>query len=151
MGADLRRPAGQPDPAPRGRRDRVRPDDGAHRRSRTRSGRAALASDARRAGHGSGGFDAYASSGFGRERVPHDDLRERPARGGAACVARVGVGGEDGRLLVPTPSEYQLAIGDLVLGPGTDYIIHDVDGFGSPADRNGDTDRPRDHGAFYGL
>lgn len=48
-------------------------------------------------------------------------------------------------------SDYQLAIGDLVLGPGTDYIVHEIDGFGAPIERNGDTDRPRDHGAFYGL
>lgn len=47
--------------------------------------------------------------------------------------------------------DYQLSIGGLALGPGTNYIVQNVDGFG-PADmRTTDVPRPRDHGEFYGL
>lgn len=49
--------------------------------------------------------------------------------------------------------DWQLSIGSLVMGgpPGSnDYIVSSVDGFGIPAVRNGDTDRPADVGGFFG-
>lgn len=48
-------------------------------------------------------------------------------------------------------TDYQLQIGSLVLGPSTNYTIHKVDGFGLPAVRSTDVNRPRDHGDFYSL
>lgn len=47
--------------------------------------------------------------------------------------------------------DYGLTIAGLDLGPGTNYIVHSVDGFGIPTTRVGDSPRPRDHGLFYGL
>lgn len=49
--------------------------------------------------------------------------------------------------------DWQLSIGSLVMGgpPGAnDYVVSSVDGFGIPAVRNGDTDRPADVGGYYG-
>lgn len=50
-----------------------------------------------------------------------------------------------------TVTDYQIQIGSVVLGPGTNYIVHNIDGFGIPAMRANDVMRPRDHGEFYGL
>lgn len=50
-----------------------------------------------------------------------------------------------------TLSDYQLSIGGLVLGPGTNYIVQSIDGFGTTDVRTTDVPRPRDHGEFYGL
>lgn len=47
--------------------------------------------------------------------------------------------------------DYQLSIGGLVLGPGTNYIVQSIDGFGTADVRATDVPRPRDHGEFYGL
>ena len=47
-------------------------------------------------------------------------------------------------------ADYALSIGGLTLGPGTDYIVHRVDGFGAPIDRISDTPRPRRHGELAG-
>ncbi len=49
-----------------------------------------------------------------------------------------------------TLQKYQLQIGSLTMGPSTNYIVHNVQGFGVPNVRVGDTDRPLDHGLFYG-
>lgn len=46
--------------------------------------------------------------------------------------------------------DWQLSIGSLTMGPGTDYVVSSVDGFGIPAVRNGDTPRPSDVGDFFG-
>jgi hypothetical protein len=47
--------------------------------------------------------------------------------------------------------DYQLQIGDLVLGgQGNDYIVHTWSGLGIPEVRNSDSARPQDHGSFYG-
>ena len=52
---------------------------------------------------------------------------------------------------MPLPSDYTMQIGDgLVIGAGTEYIVTEVDGFGIPAVRNGDTPRPSDRGSFFG-
>jgi hypothetical protein len=46
--------------------------------------------------------------------------------------------------------DYQFQIGDLVLGPGTHYIVHTWDGLGIPDIRTDDVAKPLDHGSFYG-
>lgn len=47
-------------------------------------------------------------------------------------------------------TDWQLQIGSLTLGPGTDYVVSSVDGFGKPDMRNGDTARPIDDGSYFG-
>lgn len=47
--------------------------------------------------------------------------------------------------------DYQIAIGGLVMGPGTPYIIQSIDGFGTEDVRTTDVSRPYSHGEFYGL
>lgn len=47
--------------------------------------------------------------------------------------------------------DYQLSIGSLVLGPGTPYLVHSVDGFGTPEVRTSDVARPQRDGDFVGL
>lgn len=48
-----------------------------------------------------------------------------------------------------TITDYQLQLSGLVLGPGTNYIVHSIDGFGLPDVRATDTDRPRQPGQFF--
>lgn len=50
-----------------------------------------------------------------------------------------------------TIADYQIQIGALTLGPGTNYIVQKVDGFGLPDVRATDVVRPRDDGEFFGL
>lgn len=40
--------------------------------------------------------------------------------------------------------------GALVMGPGTNYLVTEPDGFGIPAVRNGDLPRPADRGSYFG-
>lgn len=48
-------------------------------------------------------------------------------------------------------SDYQLTIGGLTLGAGTDYQLRDgPSGLGLPELRTSDTPRPQDHGLFWG-
>ncbi len=48
-------------------------------------------------------------------------------------------------------SDYQLTIGTLTLGAGTDYQLRSgVEGLGLPDLRTSDTPRPQDHGLFWG-
>lgn len=47
-------------------------------------------------------------------------------------------------------TDWTLTIGAITMGPGTDYIVTEVDGFGIPDVRNGDTDRPIDVGGYFG-
>lgn len=47
-------------------------------------------------------------------------------------------------------TDYQLQIGDLVLGPGTDYIVTTPPELGGPTMRTSDSDKPQDHGSYYG-
>lgn len=47
-------------------------------------------------------------------------------------------------------NDWQLSINGLVMGPGTQYIVNSVDGFGIPEVRDGDVARPQDIGDFYG-
>lgn len=49
-------------------------------------------------------------------------------------------------------AEFQLGIDTtgLVLGSGTDYIVHEVDGSGLPGMRSSDRAKPFDHGVFLG-
>lgn len=46
--------------------------------------------------------------------------------------------------------DYQLGIGDLILGPGSDYIITGWDGMGIPGLRTSDSEKPQDYGVFLG-
>lgn len=50
-------------------------------------------------------------------------------------------------------SDYQLTIGGLTLGAGTDYEVppEGINGFGLPEVRTSDTPRPQDHGLFWGT
>jgi phage-related protein len=52
---------------------------------------------------------------------------------------------------MPTLLDYQIAIRSLVLGPASNYIVHTVDGLGSPEVRTSDEPRPKRHGDFYGT
>lgn len=56
---------------------------------------------------------------------------------------------------VPPPAaignDYTIQIGSLLLGPGTDYILHSVEGFGVPGVRSSDQERPQDHGIYLGA
>lgn len=47
--------------------------------------------------------------------------------------------------------DYQAQIESLLLGPGTDYIIHGIDGFGTPDVRAGDVLLTGDHGGLHGA
>lgn len=49
-------------------------------------------------------------------------------------------------------TDFTLQIGDsgLIIGAGTDYLVTEVDGFGVPPVRNGDTPRPADRGSYFG-
>lgn len=47
--------------------------------------------------------------------------------------------------------DYQLGIRSIVLGPGSNYIVHTVDGLGSPEVRSSDEPKPKQHGDFYGV
>jgi hypothetical protein len=47
-------------------------------------------------------------------------------------------------------SDYQIQIGDLVLGPGTDYIITIPPELGGPTMRTSDSEKPQEHGSYYG-
>lgn len=50
-------------------------------------------------------------------------------------------------------SDYQLTIGGLTLGAGTNYEVppRGIDGLGLPEVRTSDTPRPQDHGLFWGI
>lgn len=48
-------------------------------------------------------------------------------------------------------ADWQFKVGDLVLGPGTPYMVHDLDGLGAPAYRVSDVPRPQDHGEDPGA
>lgn len=50
-------------------------------------------------------------------------------------------------------SDYQLTIGGLTLGAGTDYELppKGIEGLGLPEVRTSDTPRPQDHGLFWGT
>lgn len=45
---------------------------------------------------------------------------------------------------------YSVQVGDLMLGPSTNYIIHEVSGFGTPELRTDDEERPQSHGTYLG-
>lgn len=47
--------------------------------------------------------------------------------------------------------DWQLKVGDLVLGPGTPYMVHDLEGLGAPGYRISDVPRPQDHGEYPGA
>lgn len=47
-------------------------------------------------------------------------------------------------------AEYQIGIGDLVFGPGTDYIVTGWSGLGIPTLRTSDSEKPQDYGTFLG-
>jgi len=48
-------------------------------------------------------------------------------------------------------NDNEFSIGGLVMGPGTSYLVQTVEGLGMPDVRSSDVDKPRSHGAFYGL
>lgn len=64
----------------------------------------------------------------------------------------MGVAREDERVLMAISQDYQIEVVDgadtLLLGPGTDYIIHNLEGLGLPELRTDDAARPSDHGVF---
>lgn len=48
-------------------------------------------------------------------------------------------------------ADLELQIGELVLGSvGGNFIVHRVEGLGTPDWRTSDVERPQDHGSFYG-
>jgi len=47
-------------------------------------------------------------------------------------------------------TDYQMQIGDLILGPGTDYIVTLPPELGGPTMRVSDSEKPQEHGVYYG-
>lgn len=47
--------------------------------------------------------------------------------------------------------DYQVQIGDLIMGPGTDYIITLPPELGGPTMRVSDSEKPQEHGVYYGA
>lgn len=50
-----------------------------------------------------------------------------------------------------TAGDWTISVGALTMGPGTAYIVHGLEGFGSPDVRTTDAPRPQQHGDFRGY